>query len=509
LVVSRLTCTHTHTGEMADVFPDPVLMLGGDEVGLSCHDPDTGKPMLSSAFDRDPAAAARMETLGINSSQVTDYFWEQITTQVMQSKKLKDKTLQIWYCPDCHTGDPPLLKMPKGTVADVWGALDFAATACRAGYESVMSMSRGPNATAGESGAGWYLPPYGGADGGGLWPGTWQRDLDAELEARGCDKKGRDSLVLGGSAAAWSSDTSTFDFYTWQGTVGVAERLWVGSGADGQGDVFNLTAALPRLAVHACRMKSRGFVVAQYTPSTFALSGMTHWCTGGAGGAATNGNLCAPCPAEWSWPVEANGLRSDAGPGYDPVQPMARGMKLDDGQAPSVEFLPRLKTDDTIAATDVLYAPPSSCAVVPSKCLPGQCKPQRKARAACLAEEAGLLHNRTLSAVLGGLPTVLDFGAQANSSVDDTPSFSFALAHHPTLRVPPGSYRIDGTITLGSAHQLILDAGATLVRYNVTVGGTVNTDPIIRFLGHSSAVSGSGVLEMQVASPRGAENALF
>ena len=42
-------------------------------------------------------------------------------------------------------------------------------------------------------------------------------------------------------------------------------------------DVFNLTNALPRLAVHVCRMKSRGFTVAEYAPSTFALSGMNHW----------------------------------------------------------------------------------------------------------------------------------------------------------------------------------------------------------------------------------------
>ena len=67
--------------------------------------------------------------------------------------------------------------------------------------------------------------------------------------------------------------------------------------------MFNLTNALPRLAVHVCRMKSRGFTVAEYAPSTYALSGMNHWCTGGAGGAATNGNLCAACPAEWDWPT--------------------------------------------------------------------------------------------------------------------------------------------------------------------------------------------------------------
>ena len=107
-------------------------------------------------------------------------------------------------------------------------------------------------------------------------------------------------------------------------------------------------------------------------------------------------------------------------------------LKSDDDQ-------PR-ETDAPIMANDVLYAPPSSCGALPASCLPGQCKEQRKTMAACLAEEAGLLRNRTLPAVLGGLPTVLDFGAQANSSVDDTPSFSFALAHHPTIRVPPGKH---------------------------------------------------------------------
>ena len=118
-------------------------------------------------------------------------------------------------------------------------------------------MSRAANSSAGEQGAGWYLPPYG-ED--GIWPGTWLRDLDAELETRGCDQTGRDSLIMGGSTAAWSSDSSTFDFYTWQGTIGAAERLWVGSPSDPERrlQAFNVTQALPRLAVHVCRMKGRG-----------------------------------------------------------------------------------------------------------------------------------------------------------------------------------------------------------------------------------------------------------
>ena len=100
--------------EMAEVFVDPVLMLGGDEVAMKCGG-------ASAAFANDPAAAARLLKLGINASSATDYFWKRVTTQVMQSAPLKNKTLQIWYCPDCHSGDPPLQQMPKETVADVWG----------------------------------------------------------------------------------------------------------------------------------------------------------------------------------------------------------------------------------------------------------------------------------------------------------------------------------------------------------------------------------------------------
>ena len=39
--------------------------------------------MFTKAFDVDPAAAARMKKLGINSSNATDYFWNQVTSNVM------------------------------------------------------------------------------------------------------------------------------------------------------------------------------------------------------------------------------------------------------------------------------------------------------------------------------------------------------------------------------------------------------------------------------------------
>jgi hypothetical protein len=204
--------------------------------------------------------------------------------------------MQIWYCPDCHTGDPPLAKLPSSVIANVWGSIDYAASACKLGHPTMLSMAQSS-----AHGAGWYLPPYGDC----RWPGAWTRDPDAELEALGCTSEEREKLVLGGSAASWLSDQSYFDVETWEGTMAVAERLWVGSP---KADPDNVTNALPRLAVQSCRMRMRGFAVSPYKPSTWSLGGEMHWCTGGrsflpgsrARSAAYNGNECFPCPAGWA-----------------------------------------------------------------------------------------------------------------------------------------------------------------------------------------------------------------
>ena len=154
---------------MTSIFPDPVLMLGGDEVGLSCTN-SSGEPMLEQAFDLDPSSSAWLKRHNMTSSDATPYFWDRVTTEVIP-KLPGSKTLQIWYCPDCHSGDPPLSKMPKQMViADVWGSIEFVAEACRNGYRTMMSMSMKP-ANATHPGSGWYLPPFGDCK----WPGAVRR----------------------------------------------------------------------------------------------------------------------------------------------------------------------------------------------------------------------------------------------------------------------------------------------------------------------------------------------
>ena len=62
----------------------------------------------------------------------------------------------------------------------------------------------------------------------------------------------------------------------------MAERLWAGSHGVGAA----LDEVTPRLAVHACQMKMRGFAISPYSPSTFTMSGasFTHKTMWDAGG---------------------------------------------------------------------------------------------------------------------------------------------------------------------------------------------------------------------------------
>jgi hypothetical protein len=170
-------------------------------------------------------------------------------------------------------------------------------------------------------------------------PGAWTRDIEAELDALGCDAELRKKFILGGSAAAWAGDSSVVDYTTWEGTMAVAERLWAGShglpppppppplspttplpfaqdatrpsdpvsGAYTAPFPPNLIEVAPRFAVQSCRMKMRGFTVSAYKPSTHSLGGELHWCVGGPGGrggsehSSSSTAECFPCPAVWEW----------------------------------------------------------------------------------------------------------------------------------------------------------------------------------------------------------------
>ena len=129
--------------------------------------------------------------------------------------------------------------------------------------------------------------------------------------------------------------------------------------------------------------------------------------------------------------------------------------------------------------------------------------------------------NRSLLDVLRERVSVKDFGAVGGciedswataaglvNCPDDTPAFraAFKWATEPynkiTVSVPPGFYRIDGTVTFSSA-EMILETGAVLRRISNL---TSNTDPIIRLSGTNAVLRGGGTLTTTSPSPRGVVN---
>ena len=132
---------------------------------------------------------------------------------------------------------------------------------------------------------------------------------------------------------------------------------------------------------------------------------------------------------------------------------------------------------------------------------------------------------RSLTAVLDERRSVTDYGASGQCYMsgtrctyaeccptDDTPAFERAFAAHisfrktgknppgwtPTIYVPSGSYRIDGTIRL-RGQELVLAKGATLLRVAIAN----NTAPVVQLTGAASRLTGSGTVRSALPSPRG------
>ena len=128
--------------------------------------------------------------------------------------------------------------------------------------------------------------------------------------------------------------------------------------------------------------------------------------------------------------------------------------------------------------------------------------------------------NRTLTERLADRISVLDFGAdggcrgdtEASCKVDSTEAFANALKYAggedsspetwQTVYVPPGYYRVDGTVTVGG-QWLVIQKGARLLRKRFA---TDNAAPILRVAGTRGRVTGGGALITENISPRGVLN---
>jgi hypothetical protein len=98
---------------------------------------------------------------------------------------------------------------------------------------------------------------------------------------------------------------------------------------------------------------------------------------------------------------------------------------------------------------------------------------------------------------------VRDLGAAANPDADDTDLINGALKEHACVTVPPGVYRIDGTLEVRSSLTLL--PGARLLRPRPASSAPAHdpTAPVVILCGREAALLGGGSVESQNSSPRG------
>lgn len=93
----------------------------------------------------------------------------------------------------------------------------------------------------------------------------------------------------------------------------------------------------------------------------------------------------------------------------------------------------------------------------------------------------------------------LRYGAKPDESGDSTDAINAALACNKRVIVPPGMYRVDGSIEVKDGRQLILSKGAWLVRRDAH---SSSTDPVVYVLGERSELRG-GLIYTEKACPNG------
>jgi len=170
-------------GEMASLFPDAYLHIGGDE--------NEGKQ-----WDRNPRIQAFMKEKGIKDNHALQAYFNQRVLKILQKYGKK----MIGWEEILHTD------LPKDAVIQSWRGPASLADAAKKGYNGILS-------------AGYYIDL--------IYPASqhYRADplpIDSPLTAEEAKH------VLGGEATMWSEWVSpeTIDSRIWPRTAAIAERLW-------------------------------------------------------------------------------------------------------------------------------------------------------------------------------------------------------------------------------------------------------------------------------------------
>jgi|HubBroStandDraft_6_1064221.scaffolds.fasta_scaffold02495_4 hexosaminidase len=199
----------TFIGEMAAIFPDHFLHIGGDENnGVEWK----GNPRIQDF----------MREHNLKDTAALQNYFNQHLLKILEKH---GKRMIGW--DEILTPD-----LPKDIMVQSWRGFDSLATGARNGYRGILS-------------AGYYLNLMSTAAAHyAVDPLPANSDLSPEQQA----------LILGGEACMWEEQTSSrsIDSRIWPRTAAIAERLWSARNVTDVDDMYR------RLAVESLRLESLG-----------------------------------------------------------------------------------------------------------------------------------------------------------------------------------------------------------------------------------------------------------
>jgi hexosaminidase len=199
----------TFLGEMAAIFPDAYMHIGGDE--------NEGKQ-----WDRNPNIQAFMKEKGIKDNHALQAYFNQRLLKILEKLKKKmigwDEILQP--------------ELPKNAVIHSWRGPAALADAARKGYDGILSN-------------GYYIDLS--------FPASQHYAADP-IPANTTLTAEEQKHVLGGEATMWSEYVSpeTIDSRIWPRTAAIAERLWSPATTTDVDDMYR------RLAIISVQLEELG-----------------------------------------------------------------------------------------------------------------------------------------------------------------------------------------------------------------------------------------------------------
>ena len=190
-------------GEMAALFPDAYMHIGGDE--------NEGKQ-----WDRNPQIQAFMKAKGIKDNHVLQAYFNQRVLKILQKHGKKMIGWEEILHPD----------LPKDAVIHSWRGPASLADAARKGYDGILS-------------AGYYIDL--------IFPAS-QHYLADPIPQDTTLTAAEAKHVLGGEATMWGEWVSpeTIDSRIWPRTAAIAERLWSPRNVTDVEDMYRRLAVISR-----------------------------------------------------------------------------------------------------------------------------------------------------------------------------------------------------------------------------------------------------------------------